>query len=378
MPVPATTETRPAQKTCASCGAPVAFDPGSGALKCAYCSTTQAIDATVGVPRHGLTEPPPVGVGAAGTRTMRCTHCGATAELDAQAVATKCAFCASPLVEADQAATPAEGVVPFAVTREDAGKRFSAWLKGLWFRPSDLKRLADLKEMRGIYVPSWIFDANAQSSWTAEAGYTYYETETTTDQDGNTTEQQVERIRWEPVSGEHSGSYSDLIVSGSKGLGAEELENIGPFTLEEALFGFNRDFLAGFEAEAPAVQPAEAWVTANKWIDRFEYQACDAEVPGDTHRFLNVSTRTTDEVYRSALLPLFIGAYAYAGKIFRVLVNGRTGETKGQAPWSFWKIAGFTLFLLAIVAAVYLFLINPQLGHHLLHHARPTPPKFSH
>ncbi len=363
----------PALRTCASCHAPIEFDPASGALKCSYCGSTEAIASVAEVPSHPLAEPPPGGVSVPGTKTMRCTNCGATAELQLSNVATKCAFCGAPLVEADQATTPAEGVVPFAVTREEAGKRFSDWLKGLWFRPSSLKRLADLKELRGVYVPSWIFDASAESSWTAEAGYTYFDTETVTNDDGSTEERQVERIRWEPASGQHAESYVDLIVSGSRGLGPEELEKIGPFALGDALFGFNRDFLAGFEAEAPAILPAEAWVTAAKWVEQFEYQACDREVPGDTHRFLNVDTRTSDESYQSALLPVFIGAYAYAGKVFRVLVNGRTGETKGEAPWSFWKITLFVLFIAAILAAIYFGFIQPHSAHQVVPDVAPAP-----
>ena len=49
------------------------------------------------------------------------------------------------------------------------------------------------------------------------------------------------------------------------------------------------------------------------------------------------------------LLPIWISAYRYMEKVFRFLVNGRTGEVQGERPYSWIKI---TLFVLTILAAI--------------------------
>jgi hypothetical protein len=46
------------------------------------------------------------------------------------------------------------------------------------------------------------------------------------------------------------------------------------------------------------------------------------------------------------MLPIWLSSYRYKEKVFRFLVNGRTGEVQGERPYSWIKI------LLAAVAAV--------------------------
>ena len=82
-----------------------------------------------------------------------------------------------------------------------ANKKFEEWLGDLWFRPNDLKRMAKLQEMGGVYIPFWTFDAWVRSDWTADAGYHYYETEYYTDAEGNSQSRQVQHTRWEFASG---------------------------------------------------------------------------------------------------------------------------------------------------------------------------------
>ena len=53
--------------------------------------------------------------------------------------------------------------------------------------------------------------------------------------------------------------------------------------------------------------------------------------------------------FKHVLLPVWIAAYRYRGKVFRFLVNGQTGEIVGQAPWSIPKIAALVILVLAII-----------------------------
>ena len=103
-------------RACGSCQAPVEFDPTSGELKCAFCGARRAI-ARGRVPHHLLVEMAGLSVPAGSElRTLKCTHCGAQSSVAANVAATQCAFCAAPLANAGNAASPpAEGVIPFAL-----------------------------------------------------------------------------------------------------------------------------------------------------------------------------------------------------------------------------------------------------------------------
>jgi hypothetical protein len=289
------------------------------------------------------------------TRTVRCSHCGAQSSLASNVAATKCAFCSAPLASATElkSAPPAEGVVPFALGKTDAGEKFDAWLKGLWFRPSNLKRLGRLREVRGIYVPNWAFDANAYSSWTAEAGYYYY-VEKVEIVNGEERRSRERQIRWEPAAGTHQDAYTNILISASVGLSGAELAAVEPFTLDPELTAFDGDFLAGFEAESHSRGLRESWQEAASRIVSAEKSACSRQVPGDTQRYLNVQTNTSEEAVCSLLVPLYIAAYEYAGQVYRVVINGQTGKATGKAPWSVWKIVGFILAMLALIGGILL------------------------
>lgn len=341
-------------RRCEACRAPTQFDPAAGGLKCAYCGAKRPIVSGAEVPVHALAAASefPALPAVEGLQVASCTNCGAQSELDPAIAATTCAFCSAPLeVKKSDAVAPAEGVVPFAVTRDSAGGAFRKWVRGLWFRPNDLKRRATVHDMRGAYVPAWLFHAHAASRWSAEAGYHYYEDETR-EIDGKVQTVRVQKTRWEHRSGHHEAVYRNEIVSASKGVAAAELTKVEPYEFTKALRTYDADYLAGFEAETHGLDADTCWQLAKDRIERAEHAACEREVPGDTHRNLQVSTETSSEQVQSALLPLWIAAFEYRAKLFRFIVNGQTGKVSGQAPWSVVKIVAAVIAGLAVAGAV--------------------------
>lgn len=347
-------------RACASCSAPSEFDPVSGGLKCPYCGTQKPIP-RASVERHSLQDATELDQPSdTGQQEVQCTHCGARTALAAGVSATVCAFCASPLQPATgRSGPPAEGVVPFEVTKQTAGEYFRKWLSGLWFRPTALRRLARLSQLRGIYLPHWTFDAQAWSEWTAEAGYYYFVDEVYVE-NGQEKTRRVQQIRWEPAFGAHEQQFVDILVHASTGMPLKESEALAPFHLDEKLTRFDGDFLAGFEAESHTRGVPECWRSALQQIEAAERAACDRLVPGDTHRSLSVATRTGNECARSILLPVYVAAYEFNGKVYRIGINGQTGKIVGAAPFSFWKIAGLVLTLAALAAGLYFYFSTPR------------------
>jgi hypothetical protein len=72
------------------------------------------------------------------------------------------------------------------------------------------------------------------------------------------------------------------------------------------------------------------------------------DIGGDHQSIDSVRTRFHDITFKHVLLPVWISAYRYRGRVFRFLVNARTGEVQGARPWSAIKIA------LAVVVALIL------------------------
>ncbi len=334
---------------CAGCGAGMCFDPPTQGLACPQCGSRTPLSLPPAIAlEYDLEATLAKGKGRASepdARAISCPGCAARIRLTGGLEARPCPFCGAGLVIEDlpdDPILPPESVLTFRVDRASARGLFRTWLAGRWFAPSDLKRRGETERLKGVYVPFWTYDARADSEWTALSGTYYYTTESYRDSQGRTRTRQVRHVRWWPSSGTHAGAYDDVPVCASKGLPDGMLEAIEPFDLK-ALVSYDPRLLAGWEAEGYAVDLREGWKTAAVRIRVAEERACDAQVPGDTHMNLNVRTTLGGMTFKLILLPVWVAAYRYREKTYRFLINGQTGEVRGDSPWSPWKVAGAVL-----------------------------------
>mgnify|MGYP001474652116 CR=1 FL=1 len=345
---------------CSTCGAKLEYDASVQAMRCPYCGSQQAIQTAPAeireipleegfrLARRGLDTP---------VVAVSCQECGATVNVAPNDRTVECAFCGSHKVlphEADANLIRPESLLPFQVDRNVAMQNFRAWLKALWFRPNDLKNAATLEHLVGVYIPFWTFDADVHSTWTADAGYYYYEVERTTVIVNNrmqTRNRRVRHTRWVPASGQRNDHYDDELVCASKGLPPAMVAEVASFDTKR-LVPYQPHFLAGWRAESYAIDLFKAWEQAQERIQLEQYNRCAGDVPGDTHRFLRVNTTVHNVTFKHVLLPIWIATYRYHGKLHRFLVNGQTGKVVGSAPYSWVKIVLFVLVVAAIVGVV--------------------------
>jgi DNA-directed RNA polymerase subunit RPC12/RpoP len=358
--------------SCKNCGAKLSYDAASQGMACEHCGFKEAVTA----PAHpGLAGPGQIreipleqgmalaqkGLGVPVT-TLGCNECGATVHVGEGERTAACAFCGSKQVlaqETNQGAIRPESLVPFKVTKNDANGRFGEWIGKLWFRPNDLKKMARVQELGGVYIPFWTFDAFVQSQWGAERGWYYYENETyteTVDGRSETRTRQVQKTRWEQASGWRKDTYDDVLVCAGKGLPESLADRFSTFDTK-ALIAYQPQFLSGWRAESYAIDLMPGWALGQKKIESSQTDKCARDVGGDTHRMLSVSNQFSNITFKHVLLPIWIAAYRYNGKVFRFLVNGQTGEVVGQAPWSIWKILALVAAILAIVGAVVAYVV---------------------
>lgn len=375
--------------TCKNCGAKLSYDAASQGMACEHCGFKEQVAAApegAMVAAGRIREIPleqgmalaQKGLGAPVT-TIRCNECGATVHVGEGERTAACAFCGSKQVlteETNQSAIRPESLVPFKVTKEDANGRFGEWIGKLWFRPNDLKKMARVQELGGVYIPYWTFDAFVQSQWSAERGWYYYENESYTETVNGRSEprtRQVQKTRWEPSSGWRKDNYDDVLVCAGKGLPSSLEDRFSTFDTK-ALIPYQPQFLSGWRAESYAIDLMPGWALGQQKIESSQMGKCARDVGGDTHRMLSVSNQFSNITFKHILLPIWIAAYRYNGKVFRFLVNGQTGEVVGRAPWSVWKILALVAAILAVVGAVVAFeVLQNESGSHAT-----SPPAGSH
>ncbi len=163
--------------------------------------------------------------------------------------------------------------------------------------------------MKGIYLPYWTFDAQADAQWTAEAGHYYYTTETYVE-NGQTRTRQVQHVRWEPASGRLSHFFDDDLVCASVGVHPNLLRGIEPFPTQ-TLKPYDAGYVAGWVVERYQIDLVGAAQRAREAMDAKVAQMCAQQVPGDTYRNLVVHTSYARQTFKHILAPVWLMSYTY-------------------------------------------------------------------
>jgi len=360
--------------SCVNCGSVLNFEPGTAHLNCNHCGTYNEIEAsgvaieeldfTTFVREFNETKEQDV------VKLVQCKNCAAQMTFEDNVVGQDCAFCGSSLViegASDCAIVKPQGVLPFKITRDRSFNMFRTWLKGLWFAPSKLQRFADVNnELIGIYIPYWTYDCHTESSYSGLRGdnYVVHQNVTVIENGRSVTRSMpVVKTRWFPTSGHVSIFFDDVLVAASTSLPRKELEAIAPFDLRQ-LVPFKEAYLTGFRTESYQVDLEQGFSEAKSKIDARIRTAVHRDIGGDLQRIHSLNTDHQDITFKHILLPIWISSYEYRGKIYRFIVNGRTGKVKGERPYSPFKIALAVIVAILIIAAIVFFSQATESGNY--------------
>lgn len=346
---------------CAQCGATLEFRPGTGSLTCSYCGHVNEIETDDTAVTEDDFEETLAQLEAQASHDetadvieVKCTSCGAGTTLDPNVSSADCPFCGTPIVAtgASRRLLKPKYLLPFKITRRTASESFNAWLRKLWFAPSELKRKRRHEgAMQGLYVPYWTFDCHATTPYRGERGTHYYVTQTyTTQVNGKTVTKtrQVRKTRWRSVSGTVQNMFDDVLVRAGSALPHAMAEELEPWDLH-SLVSFNTDYLSGFRAETYTTGLRDGFTFANGKMTPVIQDTIRRDIGGDEQRIHKMHPQYRDVSYKHILLPIWMSSYQYKGKSYRFLVNGRTGEVQGDRPYSWVKIASAVTAVLLIV-----------------------------
>ena len=106
------------------------------------------------------------GADAEGMRTYSCPSCGAELLCEATTAATSCPYCGNPTVVPGQFSgiLKPDYVLPFKLSKEDAIKALKKHYLKKPLLPSTFSKANHLEEIKGVYVPFWMYDGKASGS----------------------------------------------------------------------------------------------------------------------------------------------------------------------------------------------------------------------
>jgi DNA-directed RNA polymerase subunit RPC12/RpoP len=345
---------------CERCGATLKYIPGTEVLRCDYCrhqnpitiSATPVIETDF---RRALAK---LATEHASEEkiTVRCESCGAKYSFDPEVHAGECPFCGAATVSATEnhRQIAPTALLPFKISQEEARNSFHAWLRKLWFAPTQLTAYARSNAgITGLYVPYWTYDADTVSNYQGSRGNYYQVPESYESLENGRIVRRtrmVTKIRWTPVAGVVSRNFDDVLVLASHTLPRPITERLEPWDLDK-LEAYRPEYLSGFRSEMYQIDLAQGFGYAQEIMGQVIRKDITNDIGGDLQRIHHFDTRYSNIFFKHILLPIWVSAFRFKDKSYRFVVNGRTGKVNGQRPLSPWKIA-IAVLLAAILAGI--------------------------
>lgn len=322
---------------CPCCGGAIAFDSTVQKMKCPYCDTEFEMEALAGYDselkntgeddmkwetsagaewQEGETD---------GLRSFVCKSCGGEIVGDANTAATSCPFCGNPVVMMGQfsGALKPDYVIPFKLDKKAAKEALNRHYSGKRLLPKVFRDQNHIDEIKGVYVPFWLFDADAE----ADILYRATRVRAWSDSSYNYTE-----TSFYSVSRSGSISFEKVPVDGSTNMPDALMESIEPYDFSEAV-DFQTAYLAGYLADKYDVDAKQSVEHANERIRQSTADAFADTVEGYTSVSPeSTSIRLQNGKAKYALLPVWILNTTWNGQKYTFAMNGQTGKLIGDLP----------------------------------------------
>ena len=355
---------------CPSCTGPLRFDGKSGRLQCDYCGSSFSVQeiealykekdqaAAEAINNTVSAEGEWAGAGSnwareQGLRAYNCPSCGAELICDETTAATACPYCGNPSIVPGQLSDmlKPDYVIPFKLSKEDAKAALKNYYRGKKLLPRAFTSQNHIEEIKGVYVPFWLFDG------TAEADMRFQGTRVSSVVQGDT---RVTTTEYYDVRRAGSVKFEKIPVDASSKMPDAHMDAIEPFDYSE-LKPFSNAYLPGFLADKYDVEREDCYQRADERAGNTAVDLVSQTVGGYSSvipRGSEVRVRRGRVSY--ALLPVWMLSTRWNGKNYLFAMNGQTGKLIGDLPVSSGRalawFAGLTAGFTALFSALLYFL----------------------
>lgn len=348
---------------CPCCGGAIEFDSTLQKLKCPYCETEFDIDTLADYDNQAASDDNDemnwnmdsaqewTEGEQAGMRVYVCKSCGGEIVADENTAASSCPYCDNPIVLMGSISgdLKPEYIIPFKLDKKAAKDKFKQHLEGKKLLPKVFKTQNHLEEIKGIYVPYWIFDSKAE----ANVRYRGTKVKCWSDSKNNYTE-----TSHYSIIREGSIAFSNVPVDGSSKIADDITESLEPFNNKDAV-EFNTAYFAGYVADKYDVDKDKAVSRANQRIKNSTQDSFRNTI----HGFQDVTyeggnIRLKDGSAHYAMYPIWLMTTKWKNEIYTFAMNGQTGKFVGNLPVD--KSIAFKIFFrtAGIIAAVIFILLT--------------------
>ena len=362
---------------CPACTGPIHFAGNSGRLECEYCGSTYAVSEVEALYREKEERASEAyereeikaeaarsdadaeeclpeqewGDEAAGLRTFGCPSCGAELVCDATTAATSCPYCGNPQVIPGtfKGGYKPELIIPFKLDKEAAIAALKKHYKGKFLLPKAFTDQNHIEEIKGVYVPFWLFDGEAYGD------ITYHTTRSRSYTSGDYRITETDHYVVERAGGYR---FQNVPADASSKMPDDYMDSIEPYHYDE-LTEFSTAYLPGYLADVYDVSAQEC----RERVFARARQSSEELLRGTVTGYESCTAQAKDiQVQQGkvhyALMPVWMLSTKWNGQSFLFAMNGQTGRLVGNLPIDKGRLvalfAGVATPLAAIMALIML------------------------
>lgn len=348
---------------CPSCTGPLQFSAATGKLECEYCGSGFTVEEIEKLYEEKNEKAEAAAENAQATgewdpehmRAYACPSCGAELLCDVTTAATACPYCGNPTVVPGQFSDvkKPDYVIPFMVEKNAAVAALKQHYKGKPLLPGSFAKESHLEEVKGVYVPFWLYDGEADADVTFSA---------TRSRVHNTPKERITTTEYFRLERSGSVSFEKVPVDGSTKMPDGHMDAIEPFDYEK-LEPFSMAYLPGFLADKYDVDAESCADRAKARCRNSAIAAMEETVTGySTCAVQHADVQIKQKEIHYALLPVWLLSTRWQNKNYLFAMNGQTGKLVGDLPVSKGRLALWFAGLFAVFAAIGWLLFEAEAG----------------
>lgn len=339
---------------CPSCTAPLHFGTESGVLECDYCGSRFSIEDIdrMYAEKDASPEEEPQESNVqerfqearwnmdsgenwgedADFLAYHCPSCGAELICDVTTAATSCPYCGNPSIIPGKLSgnRKPEVIIPFRVDKTAAIAALKNHYRHKLLLPKAFKSENHIQEIKGVYVPFWLFDAQASGDMTFRTTRVHTRT---------TPREYITETSHFLVHREGTLNFQNIPVDASSQMPDGHMDAIEPYDYGD-LKPFSMSYLPGFLADCYDVSKDECAKRANaRCAGSIEDALRDTVVGYASCTTVKKDISVHPGRVRYALMPVWMLSSKWKDKTFLFAMNGQTGKLIGDLPIDKGKLA---------------------------------------
>ena len=309
---------------CPNCNSNIKFDPATQKMRCTYCDTL--ISPHDKMFARGADEEKGIGDDEYEITYYTCPQCGGELMTDDNTAATFCSYCGASTILEMRVGTEKKPdyIIPFKKTRDDCVKEYKKVLRRALFAPDELRKDETIDRFRGIYMPYWIYNVNAEGSFSAE---------------GSVSKRRGDYIYTNKygVGGAVNAQYNGIAFDASSSFEDRLSEAIAPYDLKDS-DEFTSAYLSGFYADTGDVdavlydEEAKTAVMTDAAKQAFkdkQYSSHGVTATSVEEALMKTPSRVD---HKLGMFPVWFLSNQTGDRVSYAVVNGQTGRVAMDLP----------------------------------------------